>query len=188
MKDIRFLGVDDSIVDFSSPYTDIVGVVMRSGGYIEGVLWDRVTVDGDDSTEVISSMILKSRFRDQIGVVLLDGFAVGGFNVVDIEELHRKVSVPVITVSLKKPSPGEMERALKGRIPGWERKLELMKERRVERVDVGEGVLYISMAGIERERAVEMLKASIVRGRTPEPLRVAHLMASALGKGESTPR
>lgn len=188
MKEIRFLGVDDSLVDFSSPYTDIIGVVMRTGGYLEGVLWDRVTVDGDDATEVISSMVLSSRFRDQIGVILLDGFAVGGFNVVDIDELNRRTSLPVITVSLKEPSPGEMEKALRGRVPGWERKLQIMKERVVERVEVEGGVLYISRAGVDRGRAVEILRASIVRGRTPEPLRVAHLIASALGRGESTQR
>ncbi|RLA77407.1 MAG: hypothetical protein DRG33_07075 [Deltaproteobacteria bacterium] len=188
MKERRILGVDDSIVDFSSPYTDVVGILMRNGGYIEGVLWGRISVDGDDSTAVLSEMILSSRFREQINLIMLDGFALGGFNIVDIDELNKVTGIPVVTFTLKVPSPPNIERALKGKVQGWEEKLELISRRKVDRIEIRGREAYISRAGIGLDEALKMIDSSIVRGFTPEPLRVAHLVASALGRGESTQR
>ena len=44
------------------------------------------------------------------------------------------------------------------------------------------------LAGIAREPALELLSASSSKSNFPEPLRVAHLLAAALVRGESRGR
>ena len=44
-------------------------------------------VDGEDANEAISRMVRDSRFSEQVRMVMIDGAAFGGFNVVDIQAL-----------------------------------------------------------------------------------------------------
>ncbi|HHH78030.1 MAG TPA: DUF99 family protein, partial [Thermoplasmatales archaeon] len=44
---------------------------------------------------------------------------------------------------------------------------------------------YVKCWGISFEDAEDAIKYSIVRGAVPEPLRVAHLIASGMKTGES---
>jgi hypothetical protein len=46
----------------------------------------------------------------------------------------------------------------------------------------------VAHAGIERDAAEELVRASLRKSRLPEPLRVAHLIARALVTGESRGR
>ncbi len=52
------------------------------------VLKNQVSVDGDDATFICKQMIENTRHRKQLKAMLLDGIALGGFNVVDIEEVY----------------------------------------------------------------------------------------------------
>ena len=47
------------------------------------------------------------------------------------------------------------------------------------------GPLFVSIAGASTDDVVELLHGSTVQGVDPEPLRLAHLIATALVKGES---
>lgn len=51
-KEIRVIGIDDSPFNkFKDKKALIVGVVMRGGLYVDGILSAKVDVDGDDSTK-----------------------------------------------------------------------------------------------------------------------------------------
>ena len=108
----RILGVDDAPFRFSDDLVPVVGVVVRAPNYVEGVMTTRVHVDGDDATDVLAGAIGRSRYRAGLALVLLDGAALGGFNVVDIDALHRTVKVPVATVTRDKPDLAAIEKAL----------------------------------------------------------------------------
>ena len=43
-KEIRLLGVDDSPFTFTDKYGTIIGVIMRGGEYLEGVLKNHITI------------------------------------------------------------------------------------------------------------------------------------------------
>lgn len=58
------------------------------------------------------------------------------------------------------------------------------KQGRYEKVELAYP-LYIKCWGMRFEEAKEVIKLSIVRGAIPEPLRVAHLIASGIKTGES---
>ena len=87
---VRVLGIDDAPFSFSDGKVPIVGVVVRLPGYVEGVMISQVAVDGDDADQAITDMLLGSRYREQIRMVMIDGTALGGFNVVDIDRLSNE--------------------------------------------------------------------------------------------------
>ncbi len=119
----RFLGIDDAPFRFSDERVPLVGVVVQAPAYIEGVLTTLAEVDGHDATDRIAAMIRASRYRTGLAMVLLDGTAVGGFNVVDVDALRAAIERPVVTVTRKKPDLAAIETALRRRFDDWEERL-----------------------------------------------------------------
>jgi hypothetical protein len=60
-------------------------------------------------------------------------------------------------------------------------------ERAPAALRVGDG-LYLAAAGVERAVAMALVRAALAKSGVPEPLRVAHLIARALVRGESRDR
>ncbi|MDD1747260.1 MAG: DUF99 family protein [Methanomassiliicoccales archaeon] len=185
---VRVLAVDDAPFRFDSGRVMVVGVVMRLPNYLEGVLRSECAVDGDDANRALEGMVQRSRFKRQLKAVMIDGVALGGFNVVDIDALHQATGVPVITVTRDPPDLARMGSALRKHFPDWERRLEVLSRKELLEVDTGHKPIYVSLAGVGYPEAVEMIKKGMVRGAVPEPLRVAHIIASGLAKGESRGR
>src|SRR5881396_90491 len=85
----RFLGIDDAPFHFSDESVPVVGVVIQAPSYIEGVLTTIAEVDGHDATDRIASMVAGSRYRAGLAMILIDGTAVGGFTVINVEPADR---------------------------------------------------------------------------------------------------
>ena len=181
----RILGVDDAPFRFTDEHVPVVGVVVRAPSYVEGILTTRVHVDGTDATDVLGSAINRSRYRAGLALVLLDGAALGGFNVVDIDALHESTGVPIATVTRDKPDLDAMERVLRRKFPDGERRLEILRRKELVRVETPHNPLYATMAGIPPHELREAIQRCTVRGALPEPVRIAHLIATAIVKGES---
>ncbi len=184
-QQIRLLGIDDSPFTFTDMYATVIGVVMRGGQYLECVLKSQVSIDGDDATYVCKELIENTRHRKQLKVMLLDGIALGGFNVVDIEEIFSSTNLPVITVTRDKPDFNKIENALKKNFIDWEKRLTLIKNGVIHKVETSYNPIYVKCSGIDIEEAKEIIKISTIRGAIPEPIRVAHLIASGITRGES---
>lgn len=187
-KHIRILGIDDSSFSFSQDRVKIVGVVMRLPAYIEGVLVSEVTVDGSDATEVLIEMVNSSRYKKQLKLIFIDGIALGGFNIVDIEKLARETGVGVCTVTRKPPNKEDMKKALMGHFDDWEERMAVIESAGVHEVKLDGGTAHIAAAGISPGEAEDILKASVIRGVLPEAVRMAHLIGTAIVKGESRGR
>lgn len=184
-QQIRLLGIDDSPFSFSDKYGVVIGVVMRGGNYIECVLKDQISIDGDDATLVCREMIENTRHKKQLKAVLLDGIALGGFNVVDIEEVYNTTNVPVLTITRDKPDFEKIKLALKNNFGDWKERWNLMSKGELHEVKTSHNPIYVKCIGINIEEAKEIIKLSTIRGVIPEPIRVAHLIASGITKGES---
>lgn len=184
-QQIRILGIDDAPFSFEDATTMVVGVVMRGGEYIEGVLRSQVTVDGDDATSVVAEMVCATRHREQLRAVLLDGICLGGFNVVDLGKLYEAIAIPIVTVTRDKPDLMAIERALRAHFPDWERRLAVHKEGTLHEFSTAHNPLYAKFVGCSPGEAQEIISLATIRGVLPEPLRVAHLIASGIVKGES---
>lgn len=184
-SEIRLLGIDDSPFTFNEKYTRVVGVVMRGGHYVESVLSNQVSVDGDDSTSVLRDMIENTRHKMQIKAILLDGVALGGFNVVDIEKLHTDTEMPIITITRDKPNFDKIKIALKKSFKDWEKRWNLINQGTLHEIRTSHNPIYVKYIGLSIEEAKEIIKLSTIRGVIPEPIRVAHLIASGIARGES---
>ena len=184
--DSRVLGFDDGPFTFDTPRVPVVGVLSRGKGYVEAALVTDVAVDGTDATQRILELARSSTHVEAARLVLLDGATMGGFNVVDLDALHAGLGVPVATLTRDEPDLADIEAALRGRFDDWAARLALLRRHRIEPVDVEDGApVWVQRAGVERDELAALLRAQTVRGRTPEPLRVAHLIATALVEGRS---
>ncbi len=183
-REIRVLGIDDAPFDkFKDRKTLIIGTLFRGGEFLDGVLSTTVTVDGNDATGQIAALFKKSKFRTQIRAILLDGIAVGGFNIIDIELLHEKTHVPVIVVVRKKP---DLEKIRKTLIKlGMKEKIKLLEK--AGEIYLAEKI-FIQYNGTTLEQARRIIKISTSHALIPEAIRVAHLMAAGIVKGESSGR
>ena len=180
-KEMRVIGIDDSPFNkFKKGKVLVVGTIFRGGSFLDGVLSTKVQVDGNDSTKKITDMITKCKFKPQLQCIFLDGIAVAGFNVIDVEELNKKTKLPVIVIIRRKPNIEKIKKTLV-RI-GKKNKIKLI-EKAGSVVPVGE--IYIQLAGLSIEKAKEILKIVCTRSLIPEPIRIAHLIASGITFGES---
>jgi uncharacterized protein len=162
----------------------LVGVVC-SRTRLDGVLTDRVRRDGVNSTRRMIEMVLGSQFREHVQAVLLQGIAVAGFNVVDLHHLAGELGVPVMATARRPPDLDAIRRALTKTGPGWKRKWRL-----IERAGVMEPLrgIWIQRAGLSRPEAGNLLAATTLHGKLPEPLRLAHLIAGGITTGRSRGR
>jgi endonuclease V-like protein UPF0215 family len=182
---IRVLGIDDSPFSFEDDTTTIVGVLIRMPNYVEAVMKSEIDVDGWNSTEEIGRMVQESRYRENISAVLIDGIALGGFNVVDIKKLNGFIGIPVASITRKRPDLDSMAAALKKKFADWEKRYELITENEMRKVETEHNPLYVQHAGMDFEGLGTLIRKSTVRGALPEPIRVAHLIVTALKRGES---
>src|SRR2546422_710402 len=163
-------------------------VVVQAPSYIEGVLTTLAEVDGHDATERIASMVRRSRYRAGLAAILIDGTAVGGFNVIDIDAVRAAVDRPVVTVTRKKPNLGSIETALRRRFDDWQERLAAIRRHAIDAIRTGHGSVWVTYVGASRTEVQEALSLTTVRGVLPEPLRVAHLIAAGIVRGESRGR
>ena len=182
---IKLIGIDDGPFDFQDKTTVLIGVVMRANGYLEGVLKREIIIDGSEATSVIIDMILQTRHRNQIKAILLDGVAVGGFNIIDISKIHKKTSLPVITITRDVPDLKKMKNVLEGHFSDWKYRYDLIQRGTLYMMKTAYNPLYFNCAGIDEYVAKEIIKISTIRGVIPEPIRAAHLIASGICRGES---
>ncbi|MDP3765370.1 MAG: DUF99 family protein [Nanoarchaeota archaeon] len=183
-KEIRVVGIDDAPFDkFNDSKVLVVGVVMRGGSWIDGILSAKVNVDGNDSTKKIIEMINKCKFKPQLQCIFLDGIAVGGFNVIDVKELSKKTSLPVIVVIRRMPDIATIKKIL----------IKIKKQQKIKLIEKAGDVvkidnIYAQLTGIDFENARKVLKVTCTRSLIPEPIRLAHLIASGVTVGESKGR
>lgn len=184
-REIRILGIDDSAL--LDEKVMIVGVVFRGGDWIDGVLRSDITRDGLDATDVICSMIKESKHYGQLRVLMLDGITYGGFNIIDIEKLYRETGIPVIVIMRAYPDFCQIKSALKHFSDGEERWKIIERAGKIEKISSrkGKNSVYIQKAGISLKSVEKIIRLSSTRSNIPEPLRVAHLVATGIVLGES---
>jgi uncharacterized protein len=188
----------------------LVGVVC-SATRIDGIVSGRIRRDGADSTRKMVELVRASQFGEHVQAVMMQGIAVGGFNVVDIHGLSKALQIPVLVVVRRPPDMPAVKRALfsksptsRPRVPGAPRKWKLIEQagaleelgpsRRSLKRTKASGLaatgpkLWIQRAGLTMEEARRVITATTLHGNIPEPLRVAHLIAGGITTGKSRGR
>lgn len=181
----RFLGIDDSPFAFDEDDVLVLGVVTRGTSYVEAVLSTRAAVDGLDATEKLIELVGRSRFHEHLEAVFLNGIAVGGFNVVDVDALAKAVGSPVIAVTRDRPDFAKMKAALEKHVADWEPRWRLLDEARIRPLRNGEYTVWATFAGCDEAEATRLTVKATSVGAIPEPVRLAHVIASGVVRGES---
>jgi len=184
----RVVGVDDGAFVRGDRTAPIAAVVLSVPEHVEAVRADRVRVDGRDATRRVIAVVRATGPLDGVRAVLLDGAVLGGFNVVDLDAVHRSLGRPVVAVTRRAPEFTRIRAALRKWFPkDAGRRYRLLTAHRLFAVPTGGRPIFATAVGCSRADALHLLRRTTVRGYWPEPLRLAHLIASA-GAGPASDR
>ncbi len=185
--EIRIVGFDDApFIPKSKGKVAVIGVVYRGGNFLDGILKTEVTIDGMDATKIIADKINKSKHKEQLQVIMLNGITIAGFNMINIKELSKRTGLSVIVVNRKKADLEKIKRALK-KFKDFKERWKAVKDAgkiHSLRIEKDKSISY-QFTGLKRNETEDIIRLSCTHSLLPEPLRVAHLIASALVKGES---
>jgi uncharacterized protein len=180
-SEIRVLGIDDGkFVPHKQTNAIVVGVVFRGAGSIDGVMHTHVTVDGFDATKQIAFMINDSPHCKQLRLVMLNGITFAGFNIVNIKKLSEDTKLPIVALTDSKPNLEAIHKALNN-LPGADERWKVLLEAgQIHEIICKGKCLSIVLAGVSLPDAKKVVELTSTRSCIPEPLRVAHLIASGI--------
>ncbi len=181
----HLIGIDDGPftkgVDRETP---LVAVLMEGASLVEGVALSRFPVDGADVSAFLARWIGSLRFGPAAQGLVFGGLTMAGLAVLDPEALAGATGLPVLVVNRREPGDAGVAQAL--RAARLEARLELLA-RAPRSLPLLDG-LHVAFAGTDAEGARRLLAPATGKSVLPEPLRVAHLIAAALARGESRGR
>ena len=179
MKWGRVVGVDDGYFERGKDTRAPLILTIMKGTVVEGFRFGWATVDGDDATERIESLL--KDLHEQVSAVFLYGTIFAGTNVVSLPDLHKKLKKPIIAVVDEEPRGELIEKAF--RVYG---NIEMLKRYKsnppMERINTRRGTLFVSYAGAEKGEVLRTIELYQLSSKIPEPLRLSHLIGRALGR------
>ncbi len=189
-SEIRILGFDDGSFDSRKGKVPVIGVIFRGGKWLDGVLRTDVEVDGNDATEKLIKSINSSRHKQQLKMIMLDGITMGGFNIVDAIKLNEETNLPVIVINRIHPDLKKVKAALEKNFEDWEKRWRMIENAgQIKKCSLRSGInIFYQSLGIPDSDAEDAIRLSTTHSQIPEVLRVAHLIGTAIVKGESSGR
>ncbi len=179
------LGVDDGpFLKGQRKPVPIVAVMTEGATQVEAVAITEFPVDGAHATAFLSDWIAGLRLRPSLQGVVLGGITIAGLGVVDLSSLASALGVPVLAVTRRSTEKHRLGEALTA----------AQLADRIALVDrtppafEAEPGLFVSHAGGPRDTAERLVRATQRKSKLPEPLRLAHLIAAAVVRGESRGR
>ena len=179
------IGFDDAPFERQHRGNVLVVGAVYAGVRLEGVLSGKVRRDGANATRALVDLVHGSRFAAQVQVILLQGIAFAGFNVVDLHHLSEALGIGAVVVVRRPPDLDAVRRALLGHVRGGARKWRLIE--RAGPMEAAAG-LYVQRAGLSLADTEALVRRLQVSSTMPEPLRTAHLIAGGIARGESRHR
>lgn len=179
------LGIDDGPFDKNTDdKVPVVGVMMEGPDLVEAVAVTDFPLDGDGAAEFLAEWVGGLRFASALHAVVLGGITIAGLGVVDIGRLAEHLGLPVTVVNRQAPEDEPLIRALAS--AGLHDRIPIL-EGTPRAWQLSEG-LFVSHAGASREEAERILRTTRSKSQLPEPLRLAHLIGSAIARGQSRGR
>ncbi len=175
---IRAMGIAESTRPLGTRKSILCSIVMRSDLIIDGCIFGRTTVGGNDSTESIISMFRNLRRKD-INLIMILGSIISHYNVIDGDKIAEETGIPLVAITFKN-SIG-IDSSIRERFPDWQQKLNMydrIRDRRRVKLATGYHV-YLRPSLISFEDARKTVEKFTLQGALPEPLRVARLVARA---------
>lgn len=159
----------------------LVAALCEGADLVEAVAQSSFPVDGDGATEFLARWLGSLRFRPSLQGIALGGITLAGLALVDVRALSDALETPVLVVTRRPPDNARLRQALDA--AGLSSRFSIAA-RSPEALPTGDGI-WLAHAGIDRDGALALLRASSGKAKLPEALRIAHLVATALVRGES---
>ena len=180
-KGLRGLAIAESFTQ-NSKKSILAGIVMRRDFVIDGFVFGKATLEGNDATDEILRMY-KKLARPDISYLLVSGIVISMYNIVNLKKISDSLDLPVIGVTYQ-DSDG-IEEAIKHHFPdSYKSKLEeykkLGKERKL-RLHTSYDVFVREEKDVNFPDVKHLLNELTLQGSFPEPLRrVAQLLAKTI--------
>ena len=178
------MGIDDSPFSKEQMQPVLVSGVICSRTKFEGMVRTYIQKDGMDATAKLIAMIVNSKFHRQIHAVLLDGVTMGGFNVIDVPHLAEQIQKPCISIMRKRANEEDIYHALQS-FPDRDERMHIIRSAgTIYKHDN----IYFQSHRCDAKTAKALITYTTETGYIPEPLRMAHLINSAIVLGQSNKR
>ena len=136
-------------------------------------------IDGLDAGSMIAYMAMELGGPGRVEAVLLDSITVAGFNIASPATIHRLAGVPVVILYKYRPDPARLIDTVRKHLPHADaRARALTILNRITEARTRRGTLYMLAWGMSHRRAIGLVEDLQVHARMPEPLRLAHYIAS----------
>lgn len=147
----------------------------------------KILVDFDDVEQKILQLyneVMRYKARNNDYAILLDGVTYAGFNVVDPVRLSNKLNLPVIVTFYKNLNLSKIRHALQKHFLDHEYRFNILRNVYIASTEIPTrfGKVRIYAYGIDLPSVRELIENLQVYSRMPEPLRVAHIIASTIAK------
>lgn len=177
-KGLRGLAIAESFKQ-GDGFSRLAGVVIRRDFIIDGFVFGKCTVEGDDATDAILDMYSRLN-RDDISYIIISGLVISMYNIIDIKKIWEKTKI--LTIGVTYEESGGIEDAIRHHFPNsYASKLEQYHHlgKRTE-ITLHTGYkLYLRNEGCLLEEVKKFLDLLTVQGSVPEPVRIAQLLAKA---------
>ena len=178
-KGLRGLAIAESFRQNSSK-SILSGVVMRRDFVIDGFVFGRTTLDGDDATDVILQMYEDLK-RPDISYLLISGLIISLYNIIDIKKIHESLQIPIIGITYH-DSKG-IEDSIKHHFPNSYKP----KIKNYQKLGIRKKItlhtssdVFVRKEGCTLHDVKHLLDKLTLQGSLPEPVRVAQLLAKSL--------
>lgn len=155
--------------------------VQFDGPHLRKIYTGPITVDGLNATKIAVEIL--SHFEIGKAPILLGGVTFAGFNLIDPNVLHKRFRTPVLVVTGARPDNRAVKSALKKHFADWKHRWHIIGSLgplRKAHVLPEENPLFYEAVGCTAIEANRILKSWAYVSRTPEPLRVAAMIARGL--------
>lgn len=175
------IGFDDAKFELKTRQitTTLIGVVCQ-GTRMVSVVKREIEIDGDDATAAIIELTRQN--IKHVQYILTDAITFGGFNIIDLEEIHSQIKKPIISITEREVDLEAVNRALRKKFKdSYKKKLQLiinagnLYETNVETAG-GSSRIYFHSKGIDYDTACSLIKKTCIDSKLPEPLRLAHII------------
>lgn len=175
-KGLRGLAIAESFSQ-NSKKSILSGVVMRRDFVIDGFVFGKTTISGDDATDEILKMYHKLS-RPDISYLLISGIIISMYNIINLKKLASELQIPIIAITYD-DSEGISD-SIKNHFPNsYTEKIEKYKKLcKREKITLKTSFdIFVRIEGCTLKEASQLLDDITLQGDFPEPLRVAQLLS-----------
>ncbi len=142
---------------------------------------EKVKIDSMEVTNKVKQLI-ESYKPAKYDIVLFDGITYAGFGVIDLKEIEPIVD-NIIVFFYRPLDLSKIKRALSANFPDWTKRYEIISSiyNRTITLEVDNLVIRV-YSTLNTRNTKKVLRETILFSPIPEPLRIAHIIASTLSR------